>query len=131
MISLVSSIEFSTTSISRSTYLNYTVKKLERTRIMNVSLRGLAYGEWRELTSKEVDELNDSIKDTGKDAKSTQDSLNTVTGGAVGRFNALKTNVGGFGNIAIGNNALESGVNAGFFPDLISEILLFALSIRL
>ena len=42
---------------------------------------------------KEVDELNDSIKDTGKDAKSTQDSLNTVTGGAVGRFNALKTNV--------------------------------------
>ena len=42
---------------------------------------------------KEVDELNDSIKDTGKDAKSTQDSLNTVTGGAVGRFNALKSNV--------------------------------------
>ena len=42
---------------------------------------------------KEVDELNDSIKDTGKDAKNTQDSLNTVTGGAVGRFNALKTNV--------------------------------------
>ena len=42
---------------------------------------------------KEVDELNDSIKDTGKDAKSTQNSLNTITGGAVGRFNALKTNV--------------------------------------
>lgn len=42
---------------------------------------------------KEVDELNDSIKDTGKDAKNTQDSLNTITGGAVGRFNALKTNV--------------------------------------
>ena len=40
-----------------------------------------------------ANELNDSIKDTGKDAKSTQDSLNTVTGGAVGRFNALKTNV--------------------------------------
>ena len=44
---------------------------------------------------KEVDELNDSIKDTGKDAKNTQDSLNTITGGAVGRFNALKTNVFG------------------------------------
>ena len=42
---------------------------------------------------KEVDELNDSIKDTGKDAKNTQDGLNTITGGAVGRFNALKTNV--------------------------------------
>lgn len=42
---------------------------------------------------KEVDQLNGSIKETGKDAKNTQDSLNTVTGGAVGRFNALKTNV--------------------------------------
>jgi len=42
---------------------------------------------------KEVDELNNSIKETGKDAKSAQDNLNTITGGAVGRFNALKTNV--------------------------------------
>lgn len=42
---------------------------------------------------KEVDELNNSIKETGKDSKSAQDNLNTITGGAVGRFNALKTNV--------------------------------------
>jgi len=63
---------------------------------------------------KEVDELNDSIKDTGKDAKSTQDSLNTVTGGAVGRFNALKTNVLGavksFKNLRVA--IIASGIGA-------------------
>ncbi len=50
-------------------YLNYTVKKLERTRIMNVSLRGLPYGEWRELTTKEVDELNQIIAFSSKTAE--------------------------------------------------------------
>ncbi len=63
---------------------------------------------------KEVDELNDSIKETGKDAKSTQDSLNTVTGGAVGRFNALKTNVLGvvksFKNLRVA--IIASGIGA-------------------
>jgi hypothetical protein len=44
---------------------------------------------------KEVDQLNDSIKETGKDAKNTQESLNTISGGAVGRFNALKSKVTG------------------------------------
>ena len=44
---------------------------------------------------KEVDELNDSIKNTGKDAKSTQEVLNTVSGGAVGRFGALKGKITG------------------------------------
>jgi hypothetical protein len=63
---------------------------------------------------KEVDQLNDSIKETGKDAKSTQDSLNTVTGGAVGRFNALKTNVIGvvksFKNLRVA--IIASGIGA-------------------
>lgn len=44
---------------------------------------------------KEVDELNDSIKNTGKDAKSTQDVLNTISGGAVNRFGALKGKITG------------------------------------
>ena len=63
---------------------------------------------------KEVDQLNDSIKETGKDAKSTQDSLNTVTGGAIGRFNALKTNVLGvvksFKNLRVA--IIASGIGA-------------------
>ena len=44
---------------------------------------------------KQVDQLNDSIKDTGKDAKSTQESLNTISGGATGRFGALKGKITG------------------------------------
>ena len=54
-------------------YLNYRVKKLERTRIMNVSLRGLAYGDWRELTTKEVDELNEIITSSSKTAEASVD----------------------------------------------------------
>lgn len=44
---------------------------------------------------KEVDQLNNSIKDTGKDAKNTQESLNTISGGAIGRFGALKGKITG------------------------------------
>lgn len=43
--------------------------------------------------TKEVDDLNKSIKKTGDSSKETQNSLNTLTGGAVNRFSALKTNV--------------------------------------
>ncbi len=35
-------------------YLGYEVTKLERIRIMNVSLKGLPVGDWRELTEEEV-----------------------------------------------------------------------------
>lgn len=38
-------------------YFGYEVVKLERTRIMNVSLKGLALGDWRDLTDKELKEL--------------------------------------------------------------------------
>jgi len=35
-------------------YFGYEVTKLERTRIMNISLKGLPLGEWRELTEPEL-----------------------------------------------------------------------------
>lgn len=38
-------------------YYNYEVYKLERVRIMNVGLKGLPVGEWRDLTEKELSEL--------------------------------------------------------------------------
>lgn len=40
-------------------YFGYEVKKLERTRIMNVSLSGISLGEWRDLID---DELIDFFK---------------------------------------------------------------------
>lgn len=40
-------------------YLGYEVKKLKRVRIMNISLKNLSVGEWRDFTEKE---LNDILK---------------------------------------------------------------------
>ncbi len=38
-------------------HFNYEVTKLERVRIMNVALKGLAVGEWRDLSEKELTTL--------------------------------------------------------------------------
>jgi 23S rRNA pseudouridine2604 synthase len=39
-------------------YFGYEITKLERTRIMNITLKGLAVGDWRELTEHEQAEIN-------------------------------------------------------------------------
>ncbi len=60
-------------------YFGYEVTKLERIRIMNVSLKGLAVGQWRDLTEKELAGLFDAIRGSssvappqpGKPAKRT------------------------------------------------------------
>jgi len=38
-------------------YFGYEVTQLVRTRIMNVALKGLALGDWRDLTPKEIDTI--------------------------------------------------------------------------
>lgn len=43
---------------------DYQVTKLERLRIMNVNLKGLALGDWRDLTDKEVAELEALTKNS-------------------------------------------------------------------
>ncbi len=43
-------------------HYGYDVVKLERIRIMNIKLKGLPLGEWRDLTEKEIEELNKMIK---------------------------------------------------------------------
>jgi len=42
-------------------HFGYEVTRLERTRIMNISLKGLPLGEWRELTTEEMDGINQLI----------------------------------------------------------------------
>lgn len=54
-------------------YLEYEVKKLKRTRIMNVSLAGLKYGDWRELTKKEIETINQLIKTSSKTEEASKD----------------------------------------------------------
>lgn len=47
-------------------YLGYNVTKLKRERIMNVSLGNLKTGDWRELTSDEMKEINKMISTSSK-----------------------------------------------------------------
>ena len=47
-------------------YLDYEVKKLKRVRIMNVDLTGLKVGQWRELTTKELAEINTAVAHSRK-----------------------------------------------------------------
>ena len=49
-------------------YLGYEVKKLKRTRIMNVELKGLKPGQWRDLTAEEMHEINMAVADSSKTA---------------------------------------------------------------
>ncbi|MFC5191428.1 23S rRNA pseudouridine(2604) synthase RluF [Algoriphagus aquatilis] len=46
-------------------YLGYTVKQLKRIRIMNIHL-DLPVGKWRDLSQKEMEELNRMIQDSSK-----------------------------------------------------------------
>ncbi len=43
------------------TQLGYTVTRLKRLRIMNITLNGLPTGQWRELTAHEMTEINHRI----------------------------------------------------------------------
>ena len=49
-------------------HFGYEVTKLERVRIMNVSLQGLPVGAWRDLTEKELAVLFDAIRDSSSEA---------------------------------------------------------------
>ncbi len=50
-------------------HFGYDVTKLERTRIMNVSMKGLPLGEWRDLTDDELVELFKLIENSSSEAK--------------------------------------------------------------
>lgn len=50
-------------------HFGYDVVKLERTRIMNVSLTGIPLGEWRDLTDDELIELFRLIENSSSEAK--------------------------------------------------------------
>ncbi|MBL7892127.1 MAG: 23S rRNA pseudouridine(2604) synthase RluF [Bacteroidia bacterium] len=46
--------------------LDYTVKKLKRVRIMNITLDGIAIGQWRYLTTEEMQTINNMVSDSIK-----------------------------------------------------------------
>ncbi|OEY65520.1 23S rRNA pseudouridine(2604) synthase RluF [Marinobacter sp. X15-166B] len=49
-------------------YFGYEVTALERVRIMNVNLKGLPVGEWRDLTENELNTLLESIRGSSSEA---------------------------------------------------------------
>jgi len=57
-------------------FLGYEVRKLERIRIMNIGLKGLPPGDWRELTQEEVDVIYSMVEDSSSEdeKKSSQQS---------------------------------------------------------
>ena len=59
-------------------HFGYEVVKLERTRIMNISLKGTPVGDWRDLTPKELTTLLKSIENSSSEDKhSGKKSANT------------------------------------------------------
>ncbi|MDP3312434.1 23S rRNA pseudouridine(2604) synthase RluF [Lutibacter sp.] len=55
-------------------YLEYGVTKLKRTRIMNVHLGSLKSGEWRLLTSEEMEIINNMVSDSSKTEEASVDN---------------------------------------------------------
>ena len=49
-------------------YLDYEVKKLKRSRIMSVELGQLKPGQWRDLTTAEMNEINQAVASSSKTA---------------------------------------------------------------
>ena len=54
-------------------YLGYEVLKLKRTRIMNVQLDTLHIGEWRDLSEKELKEINAMVSSSSKTEEASAD----------------------------------------------------------
>lgn len=52
-------------------YLDYEVKTLKRSRIMNVDLGSLKPGQWRELTASEMADINQAVQGSSKTAINT------------------------------------------------------------
>lgn len=64
-------------------YFKYEVVKLERVRIMNISLKGLPLGEWRDLTEAELTSLYQLLEhSSSEDKKKMNPSKSKPTGGS-------------------------------------------------
>lgn len=50
-------------------YFGYEVMKLERVRIMNISLKGIPLGEWRQLQPQEMEQIMEAIADSSSDVE--------------------------------------------------------------
>ena len=56
-------------------HFGYEVTKLERTRIMNISLKGLPLGEWRELTEQEMAGIYKMVKSSSSTEEASKSRI--------------------------------------------------------
>jgi len=69
-------------------YFEYDVVKLERIRIMNIGLKGIPMGEWRQLDPEEMEQIMTSIANSSSTAESktrSQESKPKTKGNPPGR----------------------------------------------
>ncbi len=59
-------------------YFGYEVTKLERVRIMNITLKGLAIGDWRELDEQEQAEISKLLAKSSSDTAKTKKTAATT-----------------------------------------------------
>ncbi|NDP19601.1 MAG: 23S rRNA pseudouridine(2604) synthase RluF [Paludibacter sp.] len=58
-------------------YFGYDVVKLERIRIMNINLKGIPLGEWRQLQPDEMDQIMKEISDSSSEPLPPKNGLKT------------------------------------------------------
>lgn len=68
-------------------YFGYEVVKLERIRIMNINLKGIPLGEWRQLNEDEVAQILKSVETSNSEGKSKK----PATSARSGRKDAART----------------------------------------
>ncbi len=74
-------------------HFGYEAMKLERTRIMNVSLKGVSVGEWRDLTEKELSVLLESVEKSSSES-SVSAKKSRTTQKKTSRPNTSSTSIG-------------------------------------
>jgi 23S rRNA pseudouridine2604 synthase len=73
-------------------YFGYAVSKLERVRIMNVTLKGIAEGDWRQLEQSEIELILKAIEKSSSETKIK--GLNSVSTGKTKLISAKKKSIG-------------------------------------
>lgn len=91
-------------------HFGYNVTKLERTRIMNIELKGLPLGEWRELTDAEMKIMNELLKDSSGEAQKPANKPNPAKKKAPVQ---QKKNSNELKPRSFGNKSAGSGRNSG------------------
>jgi 23S rRNA pseudouridine2604 synthase len=75
-----------------SAHFGYEVTKLERVRIMNIGLKGLPIGDWRDLSQQEIDGIFSLIEGSSSDAKSKKGSPKNSNSAIPNTSSKRKTN---------------------------------------